>query len=135
MAIEDASIVDNFEEEEKSSPSPRKVVADQVIYASRKLRRKNQHGRPTMCDFGQARFGSSTYSRDIHPYIYRAPEMQLRMPWNEGVDIWNVGVLVCIYIFWNRLVIKLLREVPLLKMGTDMGSLPTRTSVLLSGFE
>ncbi|CAK42518.1 hypothetical protein CBS63078_6248 [Aspergillus niger] len=93
MAIEDNSILSDFEEDEKSNPSPRKVVGDRVIYASRNLRKTKQHGRPTLCDFGQARFGSSTYSGDIQPYIYRAPEVVLQMPWNEKVDIWNVGVL------------------------------------------
>ncbi|KAK6811249.1 hypothetical protein RU639_013032 [Aspergillus parasiticus] len=93
MAIEDTMILTNFEEDEKSSPSPRKVVGDRAIYASRKLRKTKQHGRPTLCDFGQARRGSNTYCGDIQPYIYRAPEVLLRMPWNEKVDIWNVGVL------------------------------------------
>ncbi|PYI02369.1 kinase-like protein [Aspergillus sclerotiicarbonarius CBS 121057] len=93
MAIEDTSILTDFEKEEKSNPSPRKIVGDRVIYASRKLKKTKQHGRPTLCDFGQARFGAQTYSGDIQPYIYRAPEVLLRMPWNEKVDIWNVGVL------------------------------------------
>ncbi|RAL03696.1 kinase-like protein [Aspergillus ibericus CBS 121593] len=93
MAIEDNSILSDFEEEEKSNPSSRKIAGDRVIYASRKLKKTKQHGRPTLCDFGQARFGAQTYSGDIQPYIYRAPEVLLRMPWNEKVDIWNVGVL------------------------------------------
>ncbi|KAE8421581.1 kinase-like protein [Aspergillus pseudocaelatus] len=93
MAVEDTAILANFEEEEKSTSSPQKVVGDRVIYASRKLRKTKQHGRPTLCDFGQARRGSNTYCGDIQPYIYRAPEVLLRMPWNEKVDIWNVGVL------------------------------------------
>lgn len=99
MAIEDTSILADFEEEEKSNPSPRKIVGDRVIYASRQLRNTKQHGRPILCDFGQARFGSNTYTGDIQPYIYRAPEVVLRMSWNEKVDIWNVGVLVCIHFF------------------------------------
>ncbi|KAL4813556.1 kinase-like domain-containing protein, partial [Aspergillus spinulosporus] len=93
MAIEDMSILTDFEEEEKSNPSPRKVIGDRAIYASRQFRKTKQHGRPILCDFGQARFGSNTYFGDIQPYIYRAPEVLLRMCWNEKVDIWNVGVL------------------------------------------
>ncbi|RDH27928.1 kinase-like domain-containing protein [Aspergillus welwitschiae] len=93
MGIEDTSILSHFEEEEKVNPSPRKIAGDREIYASRKLRKTKQHGRPTLCDFGQARFGSNFYIGDIQPYIYRAPEVILRMPWNEKVDIWNVGVL------------------------------------------
>ncbi|RAH58553.1 CDK4/6 [Aspergillus piperis CBS 112811] len=93
MGIEDPSILSHFEEEERSNPSPRKFAGDREIYTSRKLRITKQHGRPTLCDFGQARFGSSFYSGDIQPYIYRAPEVILRLPWNEKVDIWNIGVL------------------------------------------
>ncbi|KAF4224820.1 hypothetical protein CNMCM6457_008881 [Aspergillus fumigatiaffinis] len=93
MGIEDTSILADFEEEEKSNPSPRKISVDRIIYASRKLRKTKQHGLPILCDFGQARYGSNTYTGDIQPYIYRAPEVVLRMPWNEKVDIWNVGVL------------------------------------------
>ncbi|RAH71374.1 kinase-like protein [Aspergillus aculeatinus CBS 121060] len=70
MAIGDPAILADFEEEEKSSPSPRKSVGDRVIYASRKLRKTKQQGRPTL-----------------------APEVILRMPWNEKVDIWNAGLL------------------------------------------
>ncbi|KAL4783324.1 kinase-like protein [Aspergillus varians] len=93
MAIEDTSILSDFEEEEKLNPSLRKILGDRVIYASRSLRKTKHHGRPTLCDFGQARLGSDTYSGDIQPYIYRAPEVILQMPWNEKVDIWNVAVL------------------------------------------
>ncbi|RAK72536.1 kinase-like protein [Aspergillus fijiensis CBS 313.89] len=82
MAIGDPSILADFEEEEKSGPSPRKSVGDRVIYASRKLRRTTQHGRSTLCDFGQARRGSDTYHGDIQPYIYRAPENAGWLTWD-----------------------------------------------------
>jgi serine/threonine protein kinase len=93
LGVEDNSILVDFEEGEKSHPSPRKIVGERMIYSSRKLGRTKNHGRPILCDFGQARYGSSTYSGDIQPYIYRAPEVVLRMPWDEKVDIWNLGVL------------------------------------------
>ncbi|PGH32207.1 hypothetical protein GX50_04991 [[Emmonsia] crescens] len=35
-----------------------------------------------------------TYHEDIQPYLYRAPEVLLRMKWDNKVDIWNVGVLI-----------------------------------------
>lgn len=60
MAMEDTTILTVFEEEEKSHPSPRKVIGGRVIYASRQLRNTKQHGRPILCDLGQARFGSNT---------------------------------------------------------------------------
>ncbi|RJE21871.1 Protein kinase domain-containing protein [Aspergillus sclerotialis] len=93
LGIEDDSVLVGFEEEEKSNPSPRKMLEDRVIYSSRKLRRTKQHGRPILCDFGQARYGSNTYCGDIQPYIYRAPEVLLRKSWDEKVDIWNLGVV------------------------------------------
>lgn len=110
IAFENTAILANFEEEEKSSPSPRKIVGDRVIYASRKLKETKQNGRPTLCDFGQARRGSNTYCGDIQPYIYRTPEVLLQMPWNEKVDIWNVGVLVCIDFLCTLLLIRLFRR-------------------------
>ena len=98
LRVEDESILVDFEEAEKSSPSPRKVVGDRVIYTSRKLGLPKIHGRPVLSDFGEARFASSvgTHWEDIQPLIYRAPEVLLGMPWDHKVDICNLGVLVCV---------------------------------------
>lgn len=51
-------------------------------------------GRPVLCDFGEARYGQTSYSDDIQPYVYRAPEILLDVPWAYEVDVWNVGVFV-----------------------------------------
>lgn len=98
LSVEDESILVAFEEEEKSSPSPRKIFGDRVVYLSRDLKIPKVHGRPILSDFGEARFSSGIGSqwKDVQPLIYRAPEVLLRMPWDEKIDIWNVGVLVCI---------------------------------------
>ncbi|PYI02933.1 protein kinase [Aspergillus sclerotiicarbonarius CBS 121057] len=95
LSVEDESILVDFEEAEKSNPSPRKIIGDRVIYSSRKLGIPKIHGRPILSDFGEARFSSSlgTQWEDVQPLIYRAPEVVLRMPWNEKIDIWNLGVL------------------------------------------
>ncbi|OOF98767.1 hypothetical protein ASPCADRAFT_162455 [Aspergillus carbonarius ITEM 5010] len=95
LSVEDESILIDFEEGEKSNPSPRKVIGDRVIYTSRKLGIPKIHGRPILSDFGEARFISSlgTQWKDVQPLIYRAPEVVLRMPWDEKIDIWNLGVL------------------------------------------
>ncbi|KAJ6047187.1 kinase-like domain-containing protein [Penicillium canescens] len=93
LGIEDISVLVDFEEAEKSSPSPRKIAGDRLIYASRKLKKTKQHGQPILCDFGQARFGSIRYCGDIQPYIYRAPEVLLHMSWDHKVDIWNIGLV------------------------------------------
>lgn len=94
LSIEDSSILVDFEEAEKSNPSPRKIIGDRVTYSSRQLKKTKEHSRPILCDFGQARLGLASYSGDIQPYIYRAPEVLLRMPWDQKVNIWNVGVMV-----------------------------------------
>ena len=98
LNIEDQSILVKFEEAELSNPSPQKVVGSRTIYHSRKLGIPKTHGRPVLADFGEARFGleSGTYCDDVQPFMYRAPEVLLRMPWNEKVDIWNLAVLVCL---------------------------------------
>ncbi|KAE8407007.1 protein kinase [Aspergillus pseudonomiae] len=95
LNIEDESILVDFEKAEISNPSPRKVVGDRVIYHSRNLGIPKKHGRPVLSDFGEARFGSEsgTYCDDVQPFMYRAPEVLLRMPWNEKIDIWNLAVV------------------------------------------
>ncbi|KAL9028037.1 MAG: hypothetical protein Q9196_003531 [Gyalolechia fulgens] len=94
LRIEDDSILKQFEAAELSSPSPRKVYGDRIIYESRGLKRPKAPGRPVLCDFGEARFGKETYTDDIQPYVYRAPEIILDIPWTYSVDIWNVGVMI-----------------------------------------
>lgn len=98
LGVEDESILVDFEEAEKSNPSPRKIIGDRVIYSSRNLGIPKVHGRPILSDFGEARFISRTGTQweDVQPFIYRAPEVLLRLPWDEKIDIWNLGVLVCI---------------------------------------
>ena len=94
LRIEEDSILRHFEAAELKTPSPRKVDGDRVIYESRGLERPKRSGRPILCDFGEARFGKKTYTDDIQPYVYRAPEIMLDIPWTYSVDIWNLGVMV-----------------------------------------
>ena len=96
LRIEDDSILKDFEAAELSTPSPRKVDGEHVIYESRGLKRPKRSGHPILCDFGEARFGKKTYTGDIQPYVYRAPEILLDIPWTYSVDIWNVGVMVSV---------------------------------------
>ena len=100
LRIEEDSILKEFEAAELSSPSPRKVDGDRVIYESRGLKRPKKPGRPVLCDFGEARFGQKMYADDIQPYVYRAPEVILDIPWTYSVDIWNVGVMVSVFNWW-----------------------------------
>ena len=94
LRIEEDSILRNFEAAEVRTPSPRKVDGDRVIYESRGLESPKTPGRPILCDFGEARLGTKTYTDDIQPYVYRAPEIILDIPWTYSVDIWNLGVMV-----------------------------------------
>ena len=96
LRIEEDSILKEFEVAELSTPSPRKDDRDRVIYQSRGLKRPKKPGRPVLCDFGEARFGKKTYTDEIQPYVYRAPEIILDIPWTYSVDIWNVRVMVSV---------------------------------------
>lgn len=85
-----------FEQHELDSPIPRKLVEEHMIYTSRPLvPRVYRYGRPVLCDFGEARLGEYDNLVDIQPYQYRAPEVIFEIPWDEKVDIWSVGVMVC----------------------------------------
>lgn len=75
-------------------PIGRKVDGERTIYESRGLKMPKRSGRPVLCDFGEARYGQTSYSDDIQPYVYRAPEVLLDVPWAYEVDVWNVGVFV-----------------------------------------
>jgi serine/threonine protein kinase len=59
---------------------------------SRPVPRTN--GQLVLSDFGSARYGQETYSGDIMPAVYRAPEVILGMEWSSAVDIWSTGVMV-----------------------------------------
>nr|OQO20388.1 hypothetical protein B0A51_13272 [Rachicladosporium sp. CCFEE 5018] len=89
----DDEIFRAFEEAELKDPSTRKIDGDRIIYQTSKLDRPKQVGFPVLCDFGEARYGQATYTDDVQPYQYRAPEVILDMPWSHEIDIWNVGVL------------------------------------------
>ena len=65
LRIEDDSILKDFKAAELSIPSPRKIDGKRVIYVSRGLKRPKEHGRPVLCDFGEARFGKDDYTDDI----------------------------------------------------------------------
>jgi serine/threonine-protein kinase SRPK3 len=94
LVIADKSVLSDFENTEMSSPSPRKIDGNRVIYRSKELRSARSNGPPTLIDFGKARIGEPVHYNNIQPFIYRAPEVLLEMPWDKKVDIWNLGVMV-----------------------------------------
>nr|OQO17484.1 hypothetical protein B0A51_15368 [Rachicladosporium sp. CCFEE 5018] len=77
---QDDEILKAFEEAELKNPSPRKIDRDRIIYQTREHDRPKKVGFPVLCDFGEARYGQATYTADVQPYQYRAPEVILDMP-------------------------------------------------------
>ena len=97
MALTDDSTLEHFEKEESTEPSRCKTMGDRVIYESRALEIPDDPGYPVLCDFGDAQFGEKGYLGEVMPDLYRAPEIVLGIPWNEKIDIWAVGLMVCYY--------------------------------------
>ena len=96
MTLDDETVLDDFARDEDSEPSPRKQIDSvRTIYGTRKLRlpRDAQYGQPVLCDFGEARIGTS-HKGLIQPEIYRAPEVLFDMGWGTSADMWNVAALV-----------------------------------------
>jgi hypothetical protein len=49
-----------------------------------------------LSDFGEARSGPGPHAGDIMPIQYRAPEVIMCLKWSYAVDIWSVGLTVCV---------------------------------------
>jgi serine/threonine protein kinase len=97
LRIRDTSILEEFEEQELNDPSPRKPIGKSFIFKSRDLAWDQDPGHPILCDFGEARYGKTSYTDPIQPSAYRSPEVMFGVPWTSSVDIWNVGVMVCVH--------------------------------------
>ena len=65
-----------------------------MIYETGGLGWAEKLGYPVLSDFGETRYGRTSYTGLIQPDPCRAPEVILDMPWSCDVDIWNVGVMV-----------------------------------------
>ena len=81
-----------LEKDEQARPVARKVRSDRTIYMSRPV--PLTKGQLILSDLGSARFGQETFTGDIMPDVYRAPEVMLGMEWSSKVDLWSVGVMV-----------------------------------------
>lgn len=116
LSIVDDSILDEVVQEEVDTPSPRKVDGERTIYSSVELDIPDDPGEPIFCDFGDARVGQGPFEGEVMPDLYRAPEIVLRIPWDEKIDIWSFGLMVsgvsCTAASYDDLTIHLL---------TDMG--------------
>jgi len=97
LRIEDAGVLSDFEDAEKTRPSLRRDIdAERTIFASRPLRQPKDwaFGPPVLCDLGEARIGSSHEYSEIQPEAYKAPEILMQFGWGHSVDIWNLACVV-----------------------------------------
>ncbi|KAF2819465.1 kinase domain-containing protein [Ophiobolus disseminans] len=94
IEIEDQGILDAFVDAELSSPSPRKIVDGQTIYASRKFDLPRNYGKVVLSDLGSAVRGDEQQVHDAQPNVYRCPEVMLKMEWGYPADIWNLGAMI-----------------------------------------
>lgn len=94
LSIPNTSILDDVVKEEWDNPSPRKVEGDRTIYTSVDIGMPDDPGDPLICDFGDAQVGEGVFEGEVMPDLYRAPEIILRIPWNEKIDIWSFGLMV-----------------------------------------
>ncbi|OAA66452.1 Protein kinase-like domain protein [Niveomyces insectorum RCEF 264] len=92
LSLQDETELKEVEDEEMHDPSPRKEYKDHVIYASRLPELSGRM--PVICDFGEARFGQESYGEHALPDLYRAPEILLRIEWDEKLDIWTLGLVI-----------------------------------------
>ena len=97
--IEDRSILDTFVKAELEQPSPRKFVNNLPVYASRRFERPKIFGDVVLSDFGSAVRGDIRRNHDAQPDVYRSPEVMLKIDWSYPIDIWNVGVMVCLILY------------------------------------
>jgi len=94
IEIEDQGILDAFVDAELTSPSPRKIIDGNPIYASRQFGLPKEYGKVVLSDFGSAVRGDTPQVHDAQPDVYRCPEVMLGMQWSYPADIWNVGAMV-----------------------------------------
>lgn len=93
FSIESETSLQDIVEDELNHPSPRKIHNDgHIIFKSRQILTSDIQY-PTICDFGEARFGKDEYVEHAMPDMYRAPEILLHLPWSNKIDIWAVGLM------------------------------------------
>ncbi len=95
ISIPDQTFFDTVVATESGSPSARKIDGERVIYASTALDIPDDPGEPIISDFGDAKFGKGPFIGEVMPDLYRAPEIVLGVPWDEKIDIWALGMMVC----------------------------------------
>ncbi|KAI6779942.1 Serine/threonine-protein kinase SRPK [Emericellopsis cladophorae] len=94
FGFKDDAALEAVEQAEVDNPSPRKEIDGRVVYRSRRLPEPRNIGPPVLCDFGSALSGPQLRDTDVQPDEYRCPEMILDIPWDNKIDVWNVGCMV-----------------------------------------
>ncbi|CEJ80100.1 hypothetical protein VHEMI00305 [[Torrubiella] hemipterigena] len=90
IALKDQTILEELEDDEITSPSARKIIANNTIHTSHFV--LGGFGALIISDFGQAGLGER-HSGNAMPVPYRAPEIILGLEWGSSIDIWATGVL------------------------------------------
>ena len=92
----DSIAISKVEQAELASPSPRKFLVDRIIHLSYTM--PTAYYPPVITDFGASRLGDprQKYSGDVMPGVFQAPEIIAGMEWDSKIDVWSVGVMVCI---------------------------------------
>lgn len=90
MHLEDPKIFNDFLKRELESPSPRKFVNGQPIYASPGINPIGGVGEPFLSDFGSALRGDVEHDEDCQPNVYRSPEVILKKSIYGISDVWYV---------------------------------------------
>ena len=99
VGFEDPSVIEDFARAQAYNAMARKVLDGYSVYLSHNDfgPLKSSFVLPKLGDFGLAQYGRNELQRHpIQPDHYRAPEVTLGAGWTYSVDIWNLGVLVCL---------------------------------------
>lgn len=102
MKSDDDTMFRRAEEEELSNPSVPFTVHTHFhahpIYPSRgrPMNLLEASGHSILADFGSARLLKPSAATDgwWMPDTYRAPEILMGVPWDHGVDVWSIGIMV-----------------------------------------
>ncbi|KAJ5883917.1 uncharacterized protein N7473_010803 [Penicillium subrubescens] len=84
VSIADSAILQQFEEDEHTYPSPRKFVGGRTIYQSRSWREPREYGMPMLTDFGAAVFGEEKHNHDAQPGAYREKKLSHKGTFGGG---------------------------------------------------
>lgn len=116
IKVEDPSILEGSARDEYQHPLPQKSCSDgRTIYLSRNDFGISQEttGIIQITDFDLSVRGDKPNRGCIQAEIYRAPEVILDAGYSYSADIWSLGVMVCLELYYYHIK----ADVVLLVMG------------------